>query len=121
MSLYSSTFGLWGALRHVRSLLGCAQTSMADTGVVEKLLQRIVKADDGVDSLNVANSLGVDHQVVVGAVKSLQAVGDVSFAGWEAAEVSLSLLMLLVVFDWCNKRAKMKEARRVSNWLVLQV
>lgn len=54
---------------------------MADTGVVEKLLQRIEKADDGVDSLNVANGLGVDHQVVVGAVKSLQAAGDVSFSG----------------------------------------
>lgn len=54
---------------------------MADTGVVEKLLQGIEKADDGVDSLEVANSLGVDHQVVVGAVKSLQAVGDVSSFG----------------------------------------
>uniref|UniRef100_A0A3B4XU04 phenylalanine--tRNA ligase n=1 Tax=Seriola lalandi dorsalis TaxID=1841481 RepID=A0A3B4XU04_SERLL len=50
---------------------------MADTGVVETLLQRIEKADDGVDSLEVANSLGLDHQVIVGAVKSLQAVGDV--------------------------------------------
>ncbi|KAF0032333.1 hypothetical protein F2P81_014623 [Scophthalmus maximus] len=49
---------------------------MADTGAVETLLRRIEKADDGVDSLEVATSLGVDHQVVVGAVKSLQAVGD---------------------------------------------
>uniref|UniRef100_A0AAQ5Z364 phenylalanine--tRNA ligase n=1 Tax=Amphiprion ocellaris TaxID=80972 RepID=A0AAQ5Z364_AMPOC len=50
---------------------------MADSGVVETLLQRIEKADDGVDSLNVAASLGVDHQVIVGAVKSLQALGDI--------------------------------------------
>lgn len=56
-------------------------SSMADTGVVETLLQRIEKADDGVDSLQLATSLGVDHQTVVGAVKSLQAVGDVSFIG----------------------------------------
>ncbi|XP_027141577.1 phenylalanine--tRNA ligase alpha subunit [Larimichthys crocea] len=50
---------------------------MADAGVVETLLQRVEKADDGVDSLEVASSLGVDHQVIVGAVKSLQALGDV--------------------------------------------
>ncbi|XP_075999282.1 phenylalanine--tRNA ligase alpha subunit [Genypterus blacodes] len=49
---------------------------MADTGVVEALLQRIEKADDGVDSVEIAGSLGVDHQLVVGAVKSLQALGD---------------------------------------------
>lgn len=52
---------------------------MADTGVLETLLQRVEKVDDGVDSLDVATSLGVDHQVIVGAVKSLQALGDVSF------------------------------------------
>ncbi|XP_068606060.1 phenylalanine--tRNA ligase alpha subunit [Brachionichthys hirsutus] len=50
---------------------------MADTGVVESLLQRIEKADDGVDSVEVANSLGVEHQLVVGAVKSLQSLGEV--------------------------------------------
>uniref|UniRef100_A0A8C3APA1 phenylalanine--tRNA ligase n=1 Tax=Cyclopterus lumpus TaxID=8103 RepID=A0A8C3APA1_CYCLU len=49
---------------------------MADTGVLETLLRRIEKVDDGVDSLEVATSLGVDHQVLVGAVKSLQALGD---------------------------------------------
>ncbi|XP_042361800.1 LOW QUALITY PROTEIN: phenylalanine--tRNA ligase alpha subunit-like [Plectropomus leopardus] len=49
---------------------------MADTGVVETLLRRIEKADDGVDSLEAAGSLGLDHQVIVGAVKSLQALGD---------------------------------------------
>lgn len=54
---------------------------MADTGVVETLLQRIEKVDGGADSLEVAASLGVDHQVIVGAVKSLQALGDVSFSG----------------------------------------
>lgn len=51
---------------------------MADTGVVEKLLQWLEAADGGVDSLDVARSLGEDHQAVVGAVKSLQAAGDVS-------------------------------------------
>uniref|UniRef100_A0A665W1J9 phenylalanine--tRNA ligase n=1 Tax=Echeneis naucrates TaxID=173247 RepID=A0A665W1J9_ECHNA len=50
---------------------------MADTGVVEALLRRVEKVDDGVDSLEVATSLELDHQVIVGAVKSLQAVGDV--------------------------------------------
>ncbi|KAM9780119.1 phenylalanine--tRNA ligase alpha subunit [Neosynchiropus ocellatus] len=50
---------------------------MADTGVAESLLRRIEKADDGADSLQLATGLGVDHQVIVGAVKSLQALGDV--------------------------------------------
>lgn len=63
---------------------------MADTGVVETLLRRIEKVDDGVDSVEVATSLGLDHQVIVGAVKSLQALGDVSFPGCGAAEVRLS-------------------------------
>ncbi|KAK5856721.1 hypothetical protein PBY51_008297 [Eleginops maclovinus] len=49
---------------------------MSDTGVLETLLRRIEAADDGVDSLKTASSLGVDHQVLVGAVKSLQALGD---------------------------------------------
>lgn len=62
---------------------------MADTGAVEALLQRVEKVDDGVDSLDVATSLGVDHQVIVGAVKSLQALGDVSFTTRETAEVRL--------------------------------
>lgn len=52
---------------------------MADTGIVETLLQRVDKVDGGVDSQDVATFLGVDHQVIVGAVKSLQALGDVSF------------------------------------------
>ncbi|XP_030591414.1 phenylalanine--tRNA ligase alpha subunit [Archocentrus centrarchus] len=65
---------------------------MADTGVVEVLLQRVEKVDDGVDSLDVATSIGVDHQVIVGAVKSLQALGDVisaelrSSKHWELTE-----------------------------------
>uniref|UniRef100_A0A669F3X2 Phenylalanine--tRNA ligase alpha subunit n=1 Tax=Oreochromis niloticus TaxID=8128 RepID=A0A669F3X2_ORENI len=65
---------------------------MADTGVLETLLQRVEKVDDGVDSLDVATSLGVDHQVIVGAVKSLQALGDVisaelrSSKHWELTE-----------------------------------
>lgn len=52
---------------------------MADAGSVEALLQLVEKADGGVDSLDVASRIGVDHQVIVGAVKSLQSLGDVSF------------------------------------------
>ncbi|XP_034046665.1 phenylalanine--tRNA ligase alpha subunit [Thalassophryne amazonica] len=65
---------------------------MADTGLVDTLLQRIEKVDDGVDSVEVANSLGVDHQLVVGAVKSLQSLGDVisaelrSSKSWELTD-----------------------------------
>ncbi|KAM9843732.1 phenylalanine--tRNA ligase alpha subunit [Aulostomus maculatus] len=65
---------------------------MADTGVVETLLQRLEKVDGGVDSLNVASSLGTDHQVIVGAVKSLQALGEIisaelrSSKHWELTE-----------------------------------
>ncbi|KAJ8345144.1 hypothetical protein SKAU_G00293370 [Synaphobranchus kaupii] len=50
---------------------------MADTGILESLLRRVEKVDGGVDSQDVAVILNVDHQVIVGAVKSLQAVGDV--------------------------------------------
>ncbi|XP_062874950.1 phenylalanine--tRNA ligase alpha subunit [Trichomycterus rosablanca] len=50
---------------------------MSDTGVLEAVLRLVEKADDGIDSLDVAGSLGVDHQVVVGAVKSLQSLGEV--------------------------------------------
>lgn len=63
---------------------------MADTGVVEALLRQIERVDDGVDSLEVAASLGVDHQVIVGAVKSLQSLGEVSYPGRGSAEVRLS-------------------------------
>ncbi|CAL1588648.1 unnamed protein product [Knipowitschia caucasica] len=49
---------------------------MADAGVLEGLLRLLEKADDGVDSVEAAAGLGVDHQVVVGAVKSLQSLGD---------------------------------------------
>ncbi|XP_077474295.1 phenylalanine--tRNA ligase alpha subunit [Stigmatopora argus] len=65
---------------------------MADTRVLETLLQRLEKANDGVESLNVACSLGVDHQVIVGAVKSLQSLGDIisaelrSSKHWELTE-----------------------------------
>lgn len=65
---------------------------MADAGVVETLLKRIEKADDGVDSLDAASSLGVDHQVLVGAVKSLQALGDVSFPELRGLSLSPHLL-----------------------------
>ncbi|XP_023692026.1 phenylalanine--tRNA ligase alpha subunit [Paramormyrops kingsleyae] len=65
---------------------------MADTGILESLLRHLEKVDDGVDSQAVAALLGVDHQVIVGAVKSLQAIGDVISAEqqtskhWELTE-----------------------------------
>ncbi|KAJ4932230.1 hypothetical protein JOQ06_010655 [Pogonophryne albipinna] len=49
---------------------------MSDAGVLETLLRRIEAADGGVDSLETASVLGVDHQVLVGAVKSLLALED---------------------------------------------
>nr|XP_033779879.1 phenylalanine--tRNA ligase alpha subunit isoform X1 [Geotrypetes seraphini] len=51
---------------------------MADGPVAELLLRRLEQGDgDGLDSLGVAAALGLDHQQVVGAVKSLQALGEV--------------------------------------------
>lgn len=54
--------------------------------VAELLLQRLelVGAEAGLCSLDVAAALGVDHQVLVGAVKSLQSLGEVN--GWRAEE-----------------------------------
>ncbi|KAK1878298.1 Phenylalanine--tRNA ligase alpha subunit [Dissostichus eleginoides] len=49
---------------------------MSDAGLLETLLRRIEAADGGVDSLETASILGVDHQVLVGAVKSLLALED---------------------------------------------
>lgn len=50
---------------------------MADTGLLEALLRLVEQLDGGVDSQDVSADLGVDHQLVVGAVKSLQALGEV--------------------------------------------
>uniref|UniRef100_A0A8D2DCQ9 Phenylalanine--tRNA ligase alpha subunit n=1 Tax=Sciurus vulgaris TaxID=55149 RepID=A0A8D2DCQ9_SCIVU len=50
---------------------------MADGPVAELLLQRLEAADGGLDSAEIATQLGVEHQAVVGAVKSLQALGEV--------------------------------------------
>lgn len=75
-----------------RASQGC---NMADAGVVETLLWRVEKVDDGVDSLEVAASLMVDHQVIVGAMKSLQALGEVSFPDCGLAEVCVSLPTLV--------------------------
>lgn len=57
------------------SALGAA---MADGPVAELLLQRLAAADGGLDSAEIATQLGAEHQAVVGAVKSLQALGEVS-------------------------------------------
>lgn len=51
---------------------------MADGPVAEALLRRLDAADGGLDSAELAAALGVEHQAVVGAVKSLQALGEVS-------------------------------------------
>lgn len=51
---------------------------MADGPVAEVLLRRLEAADGGLDSAELAAELGVEHQAVVGAVKSLQALGEVS-------------------------------------------
>uniref|UniRef100_A0A3B3ZAH0 phenylalanine--tRNA ligase n=1 Tax=Periophthalmus magnuspinnatus TaxID=409849 RepID=A0A3B3ZAH0_9GOBI len=65
---------------------------MADAGVIEALLRLVERADDGVDSVEAASGLGVDHQVVVGAVKSIQSLGDIisaelrSSKHWELTE-----------------------------------
>lgn len=54
--------------------------TMADGPVAEVLLRRLEAADGGLDSAELATELGVEHQSVVGAVKSLQALGQVSRA-----------------------------------------
>ncbi|XP_077326438.1 phenylalanine--tRNA ligase alpha subunit [Lithobates pipiens] len=52
--------------------------SMADNRVTESLLQRLRDGESGgLDSLELALALGVDHQQVVGAVKSLQSLGEI--------------------------------------------
>ncbi|XP_064416984.1 phenylalanine--tRNA ligase alpha subunit isoform X2 [Latimeria chalumnae] len=65
---------------------------MAESGVAELLLQRLEKEGGGLESLQVALALGVEHQSVVGAVKSLQALGELieaelrSSRHWELTE-----------------------------------
>lgn len=44
----------------------------------ENLLKLLSQCQSGLDSLTIAKDLGVDHQKVVGVIKSLQSVGDVS-------------------------------------------
>lgn len=62
------------------SLQEALGTAMADGPVAEQLLRRLEVADGGLDSAELATQLGVEHQAVVGAVKSLQALGEVSQA-----------------------------------------
>uniref|UniRef100_A0A4X1TFJ6 Phenylalanine--tRNA ligase alpha subunit n=2 Tax=Sus scrofa TaxID=9823 RepID=A0A4X1TFJ6_PIG len=50
---------------------------MADGPVPEVLLRRLEAADGGLDSAEVAAQLGLEHQAVVGAVKSLQTLGEI--------------------------------------------
>uniref|UniRef100_A0A8C8XR19 Phenylalanine--tRNA ligase alpha subunit n=1 Tax=Panthera leo TaxID=9689 RepID=A0A8C8XR19_PANLE len=50
---------------------------MADGPVAEVLLRQLAAADGGLDSAELAAKLGVEHQAVVGAVKSLQALGEI--------------------------------------------
>lgn len=63
---------------------------MADAGAAETLLQWLEKVDGGVDSIDVGCSLGLDHQVVVGAVKSLLCLGEVRFSDWKTRRKSIS-------------------------------
>lgn len=63
-----------------RDTLNTLGAAMADGPVAELLLQRLEAADGGLDSAEIAAQLGVEHQAVVGAVKSLQALGEVSQA-----------------------------------------
>lgn len=67
---------------------------MADTSIVKSLLQLLENLNDGIDSLEAARSLSVDHQVIVGAVKSLQASGNVSFYRLQFSERVCLILLL---------------------------
>ncbi|XP_078285637.1 phenylalanine--tRNA ligase alpha subunit isoform X1 [Rhinoraja longicauda] len=65
----------------------------AERPLLEALLRRLQEAGDGgADSAHLAHSLDLDHQVVVGAVKSLQTLGDIieaeqrSHKHWELTE-----------------------------------
>uniref|UniRef100_A0A9L0I527 Phenylalanine--tRNA ligase alpha subunit n=1 Tax=Equus asinus TaxID=9793 RepID=A0A9L0I527_EQUAS len=66
--------GCSGAGRDTPSAPGAA---MADGPVADVLLRRLEAADGGLDSAELAAELGVEHQAVVGAVKSLQALGEI--------------------------------------------
>lgn len=68
-------FRLFRPRRDTPSTLAAA---MADGPVADVLLRQLEAADGGLDSADLAAKLGVDHQAVVGAVKSLQALGEVS-------------------------------------------
>ena len=48
---------------------------MAD---VNENVLKVLENADGLDTVDIARRLHVDHQKVVGAVKSLQALGNVS-------------------------------------------
>lgn len=66
---------------------------MADSGVVKSLLQLLENLNNGIDSLEAASRLGVDHQAIVGALKSLQANGNVSFYRQHVSELYLVSIM----------------------------
>lgn len=84
---------------------------MADTGVVKSLLQLLENLNDGIDSLEAARILSVDHQVIVGAVKSLQASGNVSLY-WlhfsesvsQIADAMYSKILELILNVYSNKK-----------------
>ncbi|GAB1293399.1 Phenylalanine--tRNA ligase alpha subunit [Apodemus speciosus] len=93
---------------------------MGDNPVLELLLRRLEAADGGLDSAELATQLGVEHQAVVGAVKSLQALGEVieaelrSTKCWElTAEASLPRA-------WCKQlpSGKVGFSKAMSNkWI----
>lgn len=51
------------------------------TELMEKVLEYLAKHDE-IDSLDLAKHFGVDHQRIIGAIKSLQAFDDVSFSSY---------------------------------------
>uniref|UniRef100_A0A8C4QDS6 Phenylalanine--tRNA ligase alpha subunit n=1 Tax=Eptatretus burgeri TaxID=7764 RepID=A0A8C4QDS6_EPTBU len=53
---------------------------MAEATLLELVLQRLAEASTGLDSCDLADTLGHDHQAVVGAIKSLQSLGEVIWA-----------------------------------------
>uniref|UniRef100_A0A2K6QVM4 Phenylalanine--tRNA ligase alpha subunit n=2 Tax=Cercopithecidae TaxID=9527 RepID=A0A2K6QVM4_RHIRO len=60
-----------------RDTLSTLEAAMADGPVAELLLRRLEASDGGLDSAELAAELGMEHQAVVGAVKSLQALGEI--------------------------------------------
>ena len=75
MELLFFTMALWSLHDKCIQLVRTKGYVMAE--LAETILQLIAERDQ-IDTLDVAKELNVDHQKIVGAVKSLQSLGDVS-------------------------------------------